>query len=457
MISLEHVGVPPLLVPDVQPVLPAAEYERRLAALGQRVEAEAVIVYADREHFANLSFFCGFDPRFEEALLVMAEGRPTLIVANEGLSLASLVPISVEVVHCPSLGLMGQDRSHGLSLAGALHEAGIRVGMRASVVGWKYFEPDEWSSETKPIAAPAFIVDSIRELAGVDGALLDATEVVMSPRDGLRSVSSADQIAVFEWAASRASRAVASIVGAAEPGLSERQAVTAMAYAGDPLSAHVMFASGPEVAVGLRSPTDRLLELGDAATTAVGFWGGLSCRAGLIDRADPKPRGHGAEYLERLALPYWQAIATWYSSIELGTAGGEIDRRIRETLAGKGFGPALNPGHLTHLDEWVHTPIRPGSKDTIRSGMCLQCDIIPDRAGPGWAANCEDTIAVADADLRAELAARHPEMWSRVQSRRAFMSERLGITIADEVVPLSAAPAYFAPFWLSPDHALVSS
>jgi len=60
------------------------------------------------------------------------------------------------------------------------------------------------------------------------------------------------------------------------------------------------------------------------------------------------------------------------------------------------------------------------------------------------------------AELRAELAARHPEMWSRVQSRRAFMSERLGITIADEVLPLSEAPAYFAPFWLSPDHALVS-
>jgi len=457
MIGLEHVGVPPLLVPDEQPVLPAYEYEQRLAALRERVEAEAAVVYADREHFANLSFFCGFDPRFEEALLVMAEGRPTLIVANEGLSLASLVPISVEVVHCPSLGLMGQDRSHGLSLVGALHEAGIRAGMRASVVGWKYFEPDEWSSETKPIAAPAFIVDSIRELVGADGALLDATEVVMNPRDGLRSVSSADQIAVFEWSAARASHAVASIVDAAEPGLSERQAVAAMAYVGDPLSAHIMFASGPEVAVGLRSPTDRRIELGDAATTAVGFWGGLCCRAGLVERATPKPRGHAADYLERLAIPYWQAIATWYESIELGKAGGEVDLTIRATLEGTGFGSALNPGHLTHLDEWVHTPIRPGSRDPIRSGMCFQCDIIPDRAGPGWAANCEDTLGVADADLRAELAERHPEMWLRVQARREFMRDTLGIALADEILPLSATPAYFAPFWLSPDHALVSS
>jgi Metallopeptidase family M24 len=457
MVGLEHVAVPPLLVPSEQPVLPAAEYERRLAALRERVEAEAVIVYADREHFANLSFFCGFDPRFEEALLVVGEGRPSLIVANEGLSLTSLVPIDVDVLHCPSLGLMGQDRSHGLSLAGALREAGIRAGTRAAAVGWKYFEPDELSSWTTPVAAPAFVVDSIRELVGADGALLDATEVVMNPRDGLRSVSSADQIAVFEWAAARASQAVVSILSAAEPGLTERQVVAAMAYTGDPLSAHVMFASGLDVAVGLRSPTDRPLKLGEAATTAVGFWGGLSCRAGLIERATPTLRGHAAEYLERLAIPYWRAIATWWESMELGTAGGEIDRRVRATLAGTGFGSALNPGHLTHLDEWMHTLIRPGSDELIRSGMCLQCDIIPDQTRPGWAANCEDTLAVADAELQTELSERHPGVWSRIEVRRTFMRETLGIRIAEEILPLSAAPAYFSPFWLSPDHALVSS
>jgi Xaa-Pro aminopeptidase len=457
MVGLEHVGVPQLQVPDEQPVLPAAEYEQRLAALGQRVETEAFVVYADREHFANLSFFCGFDPRFEEALLVLAQGRRSLIVANEGLSLTTLLPIDLDVLHCPSLGLMGQERAHGLRLDDALREAGIRAGGRTAVVGWKYFEPEEWSWATTPIAAPAFVVDAIRELVGPGGALLDATEVVMNPRDGLRSVSSADQIAVFEWAAMRASQAVTWIVAAAEPGLSERQAVAAMGYAGDPLSAHVMFSSGPHVAVGLRSPTDRRLELGDAATTAVGFWGGLCCRAGLIERATPKPHGRAADYLQRLAIPYWQAIATWYASIKLGTTGGEIDRRIRATLEGTGFGSALNPGHLTHLDEWVHTPIRPGSGDPIRSGMCLQCDIIPDQARPGWAANCEDTLAVADSDLRATLAARHPELWSRLESRRTFMTESLGIALAEELLPLSVTPAYFAPFWLSPDHVLVAS
>jgi hypothetical protein len=195
---------------------------------------------------------------------------------------------------------------------------------------------------------------------------------------------------------------------------------------------------------------------GDAATTAVGFWGGLCCRAGLVEQAPKQQRGHAIEYLEQMAIPYWTAIKTWYESIRLGASGGEIDHRVRAALESHGFGPALNLGHLTHLDEWVHTPVRPGSDDPIRSGMCLQCDIIPDNAGAGWAVNCEDTIAVADVELRAELATRYPGLWARVQARQEFMRARLGLEIGDEIIPLSATPAYLAPFWLSPEQALVS-
>jgi hypothetical protein len=202
------------------------------------------------------------------------------------------------------------------------------------------------------------------------------------------------------------------------------------------------------VAVGLRSPSARPIALGDAATSAIGFWGGLCCRAGLI--VDDAP-----DYLERLAIPYWNAIATWYETVRIGTTGGSIDETIREALAGTGFGPALNPGHLTHLDEWVHSPVRPGSSEPVVSGMVFQCDIIPDSWSAGWVANCEDTVAVADAALRAELAERHPEVSARIDARRRIMTDQLGLEIADEILPLSCIPAYFPPFWLSPGKALV--
>ena len=43
---------------------------------------------------------------------------------------------------------------------------------------------------------------------------------------------------------------------------------------------------------------------------------------------------------------------------------------------------------------------------------------------------------------------------ARVQARQAFVRDRLGIALRDEVLPLSCTPAYLAPFWLSPDRAL---
>jgi hypothetical protein len=35
------------------------------------------------------------------------------------------------------------------------------------------------------------------------------------------------------------------------------------------------------------------------------------------------------------------------------------------------------------------------------------------------------------------------------------MREALGLDVADEVMPLSAMPAYFAPFWLAPETVFV--
>jgi len=43
-----------------------------------------VAVYADREHFANIAFLSGFEPRFEEALLLLGpDRRHVLMVGNE--------------------------------------------------------------------------------------------------------------------------------------------------------------------------------------------------------------------------------------------------------------------------------------------------------------------------------------------------------------------------------------
>jgi hypothetical protein len=448
-IELAEVGRPSLEVPEALPRIGADEFEARIQALLDSVDVDRVVVYGDREHAASLVFLCNLDPRFEEVLFVVGRGRRTLLLGKEDIGYLPVVPIEVDTILCPTLSLMGIDRSGGPTVEQALREAGVDEGDRIGVVGWKTLSPDESSGTFAPIFAPAFIVDTLREIVGSPELVVDVTSALTSPRSGLRTFCSADQIAVFEWGASRCSAYVMEVIGAVRPGVSEREVFRGVPWGGEPLSYHPVLSSGPDVAVGLRSPSSRRFELGDAAIVGIGLWGGNCARGGLVGGA-----ADSEVYMDGLAVPYWRAIATWYESLELGVSGGHVFREVTALLEGEAFASSLNPGHLIHYEEWLDSPIRAGSSDPIASGMVFQSDIIPTGIRPGWTANCEDTVAIGDAALRAEIEARHPEVWSRITARRAFMRDHLRIQVRDEVLPLSSTAGYFPPFWLDLDRAL---
>jgi hypothetical protein len=456
-IELIDVAPPPLELPDELPAVAGAEFEARIAALQAAVDADWIAVYGDREHNANLIFLCNLDPRFEEALLVIGPNTRTLVLGKEDVGYVPVVPIDIDVVLCPTFSLMGIDRGGGPTLEQALRDLGIGGGAQIGVVGWKALLPEEWNGRTPAIFAPAFFVDTLREIAGQSGTVFDATTALTSPRTGLRTVSSADQIAVFESGASRCSAWVHAIIGAARPGASEHHAFRAADWSGEPLSLHPVFASGPDVAVGLRSPSSRRLELGDAAVACIGLWGGNCARGGLVAGSAGDLTAASEGYLERLATPYWRAIATWYETLAVGIAGAEVFNTVTELLAGEEFASSLNPGHLIHYEEWMDSPIRAGSDDPIASGMVLQSDLIPTGIRPGWTVNCEDTVAIADAALRGELEARHPELWSRIRGRQNYIRDTLGVALGDDVLPLSCTAGYFRPFWLASGRALAFS
>ena len=69
-------------------------------------------------------------------------------------------------------------------------------------------------------------------------------------------------------------------------------------------------------------------------------------------------------------------------------------------------------------------------------------------------ANIEDGVALADEALRNELAHEFPAAWTRIERRRAFMREVIGIGLDPAVLPLSNIPAYLPPFLLRPDRVM---
>ena len=160
------------------------------------------------------------------------------------------------------------------------------------------------------------------------------------------------------------------------------------------------------------------------------------------------------DWLERLAMPYFACAAEWYSTIGIGVAGGTLDAIARKHLGAPFFNLILNPGHLIHIDEWMNTPVYPNSRETLRSGQAIQCDIIPAVGAPYHSANIEDGLALLDQAGRDELRDKFPEVAERADARRAFMADVLGIRLKPEVVPLSNLAAAYPPFLLSPNRLL---
>lgn len=444
-VNLRHVSLPVFGGPVDRPLIAPGEYESRARSLYEAARLDWVVVYGDREHFANLAYLTNFDPRFEEALLLLGPGdRRYLIVGNEGVLYSRVLRLEVELVLCQSLSLLGQDRARAGNLETVLREKiGIARGSDVGIVGWKYLGDDEWSFGDEPAFVPAYVSRVLEQAA--EGSVRDVTRLMVDPGTGLRSRNSPQQIAQLEWGAARASAAVWNMVRASEPGLTEYELVSRMGYQGEPLSAHLMLASGKGEILGLRSPTARTVERGDGVFTAVGYWGGLTARGGLLEA------GPNSDYLDRIVKPYFESIATWYKCMVLGTRGGEVHDAVIGSFDGAEFGPLLNPGHSISLEEWVDTPIRPDSEDELESGMALQCDIIPYPMPDGYTTNCEDTIVLADEALRERLSESCPDLWRRASLRRQFMRDELGLPVSDDVVPLSSTPGYLPPFWLDPE------
>ena len=449
---LAEIGVPQFDEPATRPELPAARYPERIEALRARMHArgyDRLVLWADREHSAGISFLTGFDPRFEEAILILGpEAEPAILVGNECWGMAGAAPLPLRRHLLQDLSLPSQPRDRSRPLDELLAEEGIVLGGRVGVVGWKTY------ADRASIEAPSFLVDELRRLAGPDGRVESASDLLIDPADGLRVINDVDQLAQFEWAATQTSGGIRRLLEGLRPGMTEREAVRLLDWNGTPLSCHLMLTAGPRATLGLLSPGDRVIERGDRFTVAFGIWGALNCRAGFVVEEAAELAPEVRDYVDRLVGPYFAAIAEWYGALRIGVAGGVLDEIVVRRLGDPFFGIFLNPGHQIHLDEWVNSPFWAGSPIPLRSGMAFQVDVIPATGGPYFTTNIEDGIALADADLRAELATRYPAAWARIEARRAFMADALGIALHPDVLPFSNLPAYLPPFLLRPDRAM---
>ena len=438
-------------LPDLPPAVTLVEMRARLAAFRRAISARgfrAAVVYGDREHAANLQWLTGFDPRFEEAVLIVTSSDALLLAGNECLPYTGISPLvtagDIRTGHCASLSLPSQPRD-GRRLGDWLEEA-VPAGCKLAAIGWKWFEAGEVDDPATALDIPVFLADPLRRIAAF---VENATDLMMHPGHGLRARVDAAEIARLEFANHMAAHALRRMVFGFREGMTDFAAYQGAGVGGLPMGCHSTFATGSRAAQGLSGPTGEVLRLGQQIGFNICHWGSNICRAGWLARsADDLPvaaRG----YLEGFAGPYVAALSQWFSMMRPGVSGGEVWAQMRHALPFETFGVYLNPGHLIGLDEWMSSPIYQGSAEPLASGMAMQCDVIPGH--PVWGSTrMEDGYVIADADLRDDLAARYPAVAARCAKRAEFMKTVIGLDVPDTLLPLADTCGIVAPYLFDP-------
>lgn len=429
------------------------EHREKVLQQMNREQLEVLLIYGDREHGANYGYLTGFEPRFEESVLVLHKDREAfLLLGNEMLKMVKYSRIPAKAIHTPHFSLPNQPMETQLCFTQLLKKAGLRKGMKAGIAGWKLFTGTLENNENM-FDVPAFILNSVQEIVGTEGCVKNATGIFIHPGHGARIRVNANEAAHYEFGASLAGECIRRGMEQIDVGISEMDLAENLSAYGQPLTVQTICASGERFTNAVVAPRKKLTERGDKVSLTMGLRGGLTCRCGyLVAKESELPEG-AAGYMEKAVKPYFTALAVWYSKVRLGTSAKEIYAAIQETIPRERFGWKLNPGHYTATEEWMSSPFYENSDIVLGSGMMLQMDIIIEVPGVGGA-NAEDGILLANGMLRDEIRQQYPLVWKRMQKRQRYMREVLGIPVGDEVLPMSGLCGYFRPYFLCKEKAM---
>ncbi len=371
MIKIATLDIPDFGAPATIPEIPAELYTERQRQLRKRMQDagfDCLVVYADREHSANMSYLTGFDPRFEEAIFVMApNNQNTLMIGNECFGVVGDLKIECGIVLCQEFSLMGQDRSTSWDLRPLLKEAGVVAGIHCGCIGWK-------SLMVGRLELPAWIVQLIGGETGTPP--VNANDLLMHPQTGMRIRNEPEQIALYEYAATRTSESVLTLLRDLKPGRRAFELARAYDGGGLPLSCHPMLSFGTSIPNGMASPGNAELREGDSLTCALGVWGSLTCRAGLVVR-DPSAfqAGKGAD-VWAVIENYLHVVKNWYAGIHVGARAADVWNAADSARDPDIYSFCVNPGHYLHLDEWVCSPFEKDSDATLPSGAAIHSRIL---------------------------------------------------------------------------------
>ena len=431
------------------PEVTSEELNQRLQRLWQSELAQeysAIVIYADREHFSNVHYFTNYDPRFEEALLLLRRGcTPWLLIGNEGYGYSPIVPVEVHKELFQSFSLMGQPNESSRTLKAILADF-LRADDHVGLIGWKEYASELFTDELVT-DVPHYIVRELEEAVGHSN-IKNATAIMSHCILGMKHQLDAREIVRFEASGTKLSRNVYQCLKNLKPGMTEIEASGLIPFDGDPLNVHPNINFGAfHNSLGLCSPLyHEKLEYGKGLGVGYGLRGSLVHKSGMYIRSrEDLPEGY-EHYLDEFVKPYFASCAKWYEMMRIGTKFGDIYQMVEDWIGFDKFHIGLNPGHQIHTDEWTTSPLTAGNTQAVASGCAYQCDYTVSFHEPFMSCHIEDGVVIADEALRAQIEAISPDCMCRIRARQEYMRTVLGIDLADETLPMSDLPCVCFPY-----------
>lgn len=429
------------------------DYQLRLDALVERMRQKGkthVVIYGDREHFATMDYFSGYDCRFEEAVMVVdASGKVSFIVGNEGISQTYPIAYPVDVYLYQNFSLQGQPRAEQRPLPEIFRQIGLDGASSIGLVGYKYFLPQYIDTDPRyTFDVPAYILDVLCEVCD-RLKVVNFTEEITGLPDGIRmQTRTAREIAWAEAAGNQSAGIVMRMLKKLKPGLSELD-VTRGVAALDPVAVHPMVNFGAQkVRIGVSSPGNGRLTLGEVCGLCYGARGSLTSRVGIAaydaGTVSDELRPH-LDFYKAL----WHTVADLLGTLRVGASCAELHEIGLRHIGAPEYGLSLNVTHYTGADEWVNSPVYKDSPLTINDGAHIQVDVIASNPDPVRTAICEDSVVIAGPALRAALQAEYPQVHARILARQQAIREHLGIALHDDVLPMSNMTGVYFPYMLN--------
>jgi len=460
--KIEKVFLPNIPESSCYPSITKKEVNAIFSKIMLKIEEKSMthlIIYGDREHFANLSYVTGgYDSRFEESLLIIQKNEsPVLITGNEGYSYSDICLLDHEKELFQTFSLQGQTRDKKKHLGDILKKYGLNSKSRIGIVGLKYYEKGESSDPEHTFDIPHYIIQEVIKFTPFE-QIFNATDIFTHPENGLRSCITHHEIARFEFMSNYLSNQMKKMIKNLKIGISETEVASNFEYMGVPFSTHTIVNFGTErVLMGLASPTfNKRLKKGDMVNLAFGTAGANVARTGCAVSSETDFSGNRKNIITDFYYPYFEALKLWYELLNIGESTNKVYDKVMGIIGDKKFGVTLNVGHQIHLEEWSNSPFRTDYDYRLKSGMAFQCDIIAFPGEPYVGIHVEDTVVLADGGLRSKLKSEYRETWERIKRRREMMKNTLGILIGEDVLPLSNIQAVLYPFLLNPDYVITS-